>query len=96
MASRAETSVDHPFGYLDNENVIKGNSKNALAYGVLADPVTNSYIQLNNVYLPSDESSNELLSSSAIYSFFVVVPIVFQYSCIIIILNFVYKYTLDT
>ena len=42
MASRAETSVDHSFGYLDEETVIKWNSKNALTCGVLADPVAYS------------------------------------------------------
>ena len=45
MASRAETSVDHSFGYLDKETVIKWNSKNPLTCEVLADPVT--YIVLD-------------------------------------------------
>ena len=39
-ASRAETLVDHSFGYLDKENVIKWNLKNVLTYW--ADLVTHN------------------------------------------------------
>jgi len=37
--------VDHSFGYLDKENVITCNLKNALPYRILADPV--AIIDLN-------------------------------------------------